>query len=578
MKKRALQKVLAIALVGAMAMSTLTGCGKKETTNTDKSSTEQESTKGDEDTTPSPEASDDTTTEAVAGKDGWEAFAEKVTIDIPVYDRGVEGVPAIGENYWEKWIQENFGDKYNVTVNFVPITRSDVLTSYSLLAAADELPTILMEYDYPKQAQWAADGYLATYDMDQFKQIAPTYYNRMMELEQDQYTEMDGELYFALAERPYYNTNYTFITMYREDWLKQVGYDKYPDTRAEEEEMLKKIVDAGIAEHPLGGQMAAGAGVDQNYGFRAYPQDELTWATYGDYAIPALGSDAQKAFLQRENENYNLGFTDPEYYITDAETAKANFINGKTIRYASYISADMDWVNSFYEQNPDGDLAVAVSTTTVDTEAGTVPYAFRANNPFGMMVGFSYQASEDELKAAMMYMEWMTQEENLFTMQWGIEGEHYTVGENGLPVAIGDYDGDKKQGFNNNKDYWCVTTEAKNAGTIEDMIAASSPQGVKEDFTQQIIDNYYAQLELAKLGYAVTDCNFSVVIDSSAEYQATLLSLYLEYRDRLTMSKPEDFDSTYDDLSQKYAKAGYQEILDERKAAYEAGNSTKLPK
>ena len=26
-----------------------------------------------------------------------------------------------------------------------------------------------------------------------------------------------------------------------------------------------------------------------------------------------------------------------------------------------------------------------------------------------------------------MYMEWMTQEENLFTMQWGIEGENYNV-------------------------------------------------------------------------------------------------------------------------------------------------------
>lgn len=572
MKKNVLQKALATALVGAMAMSTLTGCGDKEPASSNTTASTEQSK-----ATESSAASTDAAKEAVAGIDGWEAFAENVTIDIPVYDRGVEGVPAIGENYWETWVQENFGDKYNITVNYVPITRSDVLTSYSLLAASQDLPTILMEYDFPKQAQWAADGYLATYDIDQFAQIAPTYYNRMVENDQLMYTEMNGERYFVLAERPYYDTNYTYVEIYRKDWLKQVGYDDYPQTWAEEKEMLQKLIDEGICEHPLGGHMVTGAGVDQNYAFRSFPQDEKEWATVGDYNIPPLGSDANKEYVRRENEKYNLGFLDPEYYITDVETEKANFVSGKSVKYFGYISADMDFVKAFYDQNPDGELAVKQQATVVDTEGGTVP-AYRANNPFGMMIGFSSQASEDEIKAAMMYMEWMTQEDNLFTMQWGNEGEHYNLDEKGLPVSIGDYSGDKKQGFNNNKDYWCVTIEARNAGTIEDMIAAASPQGVPKDFTQELIDNYYAQVKVAEMGYAVSDCNFSVVIESAGEYQASLLSLYTEYRDQLTMCKPDEFDKLYDDLSKKYLDAGFQEIIDERAAAYEAGNSTKLPK
>ena len=44
------------------------------------------------------------------------------------------------------------------------------------------------------------------------------------------------------------------------------------------------------------------------------------------------------------------------------------------------------------------------------------------------------------------------------------------------------------------------------------------------------------------------------------------------------MCAPEEFDALYDELSQKYLDAGYQAVLDDRKAAYEAGNSTKLPK
>lgn len=579
MKKNTLQKTMALALTGAMAMTALTGCGGSENAASTTTDTKTEAAATE---TKTDAAATETKTEtaeaetAVAGIDGWEAFAENVTLKVPVYDRGAEGVPNVSDNYWTKWVQENFGDKYNITVEYVPITRSDVLTDYALLAAAEDLPTILMEYDYPKLAQWAADGYLTTYDIDAFAQVAPTYYNRMVELNQLGYTTMNGDCYFALAERPYYDTNYTWITMYREDWLKEVGYDEYPATWAEQKEMLLKIKEAGICDYPLGGSMVTGAGVDQNYAYRSFPLDEANWAAYGDYAIPALGDEANKKLLQRVNEQYNLGLIDPEYYVTDAETAKANFINGKAIQYSGYISANMDWVTAFYEQNPDADLAVMVTQNVSDPEGGTVP-AFRANNPFGMMIGFSSMASEDEIKAAWMYMEWMTQEDNLFTFQWGLEGEHYTVGDDGLPVAVADYSGDKKQGFNNSKDYWCVTVEARNAGTIEDVIAMSSPQGLPEDFTQAIIDNYYGQKEVAKAGYAVSDCNFAVVIDSVAEYQATLLELYTEYRDKLTMCAPEEFDAMYDELAAEYASAGYQEIVDERTAAYEAGNSTKLP-
>ncbi len=587
MNKKAFKRMTALALTGVMAMGTLTGCGgsgddaskpaDNTTTPADNSSASSTdnsasaSTEGAKTETP---AADDS---GAAGIEGWEAFAENVTLKIPVYDRGAEGVPNVSDNYWTKWIQENFGDKYNITVEFVPITRTDVLTSYSLLAAAEDLPTILMEYDYPKQAQWAADGYLTTYDIDEFAKVAPTYYQRMVDLDQLGYTEMNGDRYFVLAERPYYDTGYTFVTFYRKDWLDQIGYDAYPETWAEQKAMYQKLIDEGICEHPLGGHMVTGAGVDQNYAFRKFPLDEENWACYGDYAIPALGDAANKEFIRRENEKYQLGFLNPEYYVTDLETEKASFVSGQIFQFAGYISADVDFLTALYEQDPNAEVAVQFQAEIDDPDGGTVS-AYRADNPFGMMIGFSSQATEDEIKAAWMYMEWMTQEENLFTMQWGIEGENYNMGDDGLPVPVADYSGDCKQGFNNSKDYWCVTIEARNAGTIEEIIAASSPKNLPDDLTQQLIDNYYRKEKLAENGRAVSDCNFAVVLDSVGEYQASLIELYTEYRDQLTMCDPEEFDALYDELAQKYADAGFQEIVDERKEAYEAGQSTKLQK
>lgn len=573
MKKNTLQKVLAAALVGAMAMGTLTACGNNDTeASSAASGSAASSAAGSE------AVSGDSNAEVVPGIEGYVPFEQQVTLTIPVYDRGKEGVPAIGTgaNYWEGWLQENFGDKYNIKLEFEPIARGGVLEAYNLLAASEDLPTFLMEYDYPKQAQWVADGFLTTYDLDEFATIAPTYYQRMVDLDQIQYTTMNDETYFVLAERPYYNTNYTFMTWYRMDWLEQVGYDHIPATRAEYVDAMTKIQEAGICEHPAGGSMTTGtAGMDQNYAFRDYPTNEEEWAMYGDYAIPALGWEPNKKLLKEANENYQLGFTDPDFYTIDAATAEANFINGQAYQYSAYISADMPVLKSFYENNPDAKLAVGIQNNVADTEAGKVP-AFRSNNPFGMMIGFSSQATEDEIKAAMMYMEWCTQPENLLTFQWGIEGEHYTIGADGLPVSVADYSGDKTQGYNNNKDYWCVTIEARNAGTIEDMIKASSPKGLPQDFTDDIIKNYYEQVAAWEKGWVPTDCMFATDIPAVGEYQGTLLTLYAELRDKLVMCDPADFDALYEESAKKYAEAGYAEIAEQRLDALKNGLSSRM--
>lgn len=537
--RKNLQKVFALALTGAMVAGTMSAFAAEEAT----------------------------------GIDSWTAFEETVELSIPVYDRGAEGVPDVSNNYWTQWVQENFGDQYNINVTFVPITRSDVMTDYALLAAAEDLPTILMEYDYPKVAQWADDGYLTTIDLDEFAAVAPTYYQNMVDNNQLLYTDLGEDTYFALAERPYYNTTFRYITWVRMDWLREVGYESVPMTRDEWVDAMTKIKEAGICEYPAGGSMINGVGSDQNQGYRTYPMDEAEWAMYGDYNIPSLGWEPNYLLLKNANADYNAGLTNPEYYIIDSETGKANFVNGTAYSYSDYIGSNMATLTAFYEANPDAELAVVPAGAAY----GVNP-AWRAENPFGMIVGFSSQASEDEIKAAWMYMEWLSQEENLFTFQWGIEGENFNYDEEtGLPVAVSNYEGDYKQGYNSSKDYWCIVIEAKEAGTIEQIIESNLPQDLPQDFTEEVIQFYYDRVELAAQGYGPSDCQFSVVIGAQSEYQTVLGELYKEYRDKLTMCSVEEFDALYEQYAQEYLEAGYQDVIDERLEAYEAGNSTKLP-
>ena len=107
-------------------------------------------------------------------------------------------------------------------------------------------------------------------------------------------------------------------------------------------------------------------------------------------------------------------------------------------------------------------------------------------------------------------------------------------------------------------------------------IKADTPQDLPQNFTDDIIQYYYDRLAIADQ-YGLSDCQFSVVIAAQSEYQNTLGELYKEFRDALTMCKPEEFDAMYEDYAQQYADQGYQEVVDERLEAFQAGNSTKLP-
>ena len=592
MKKRYLQKVLAVAMTGAMALGVLAGCGSEPTSGSNESSSAQGSEEessaedaGSEESSAEDAGDGESSAEessgasGTAGIDGWEPFADRVTLKIPVYDRGDSGngCSDVVNNYWTKWVQDNFGEKYNIDVQYVGITRTAVMNDYAMLAAGQDLPTVCMEYDYDKLATWQADGYLQPYDVEQFKTIAPTYWQTMVDNGNDAYTKLAGEDYLMLGYRPYGNSTYTWVTWYRKDWMKEAGFEEYPKTNTELLELYAKLVENGH-EYPLSGSKVAGAGVDQNYPYRDYPQDELTWATTGDYQIPALPSEAQKRFLKWENTLYNEGYKNPEYYLREASEAEADFINGKAFTWSGYVSSTMTQLNSFYENFPDAELGVIVCPDTfVQDETWGSSNAYRPGTNFGMMIALSNNATEDEAKAAMMYLEWLAQEENLFTMTWGEEGVNFNYDENGNPVAVGDQSGlEQQQGHNNNVDYWCVVTAIKTLGSIEKDIAAINPQGLPQDFYDELLANYNGQVAIWNEGYANSDCLFAVSLDSVAEYGNTLYDLYAEYRDKLTMCAPEEFDALYEELSQNYLDQGYQEVIDERQAAFENGQTTKL--
>ncbi len=513
----------------------------------------------------------------------WEPFAKRVTITVPVYDRGKAGYPAVDDNYWTQWIQKEFGDKYNIDVQYVAIPRGDVMTKYALLIAGEETPTIMMEYDYPKVAQWASEGAMQVIDLEAFKAVAPNYYQAMVTNNQLGYTDINGETFFVLSERPYYNTTYTYATFVRLDWLEAVGMQN-PTNYAEFTAAIDAIIAAGLTDKaPIGLTVPADA-YSRNYSFRDFPVDEVEWAMHSTLGTSSLSWKPTERLLRRTNAEYAKGYYSTEFDLGTADMSgaqasdmQADFINGKLYKYGGYMSANVDWLKAFYENNPDAKLAI--ETTTVAVEEGVVPVAqMRSDNAFGMIVGFSSYATQDQLKAAWMLMDWMLNPDVLYVLENGVEGVTYVLGEDGLPIVDGDYRGTEMLNHNMNIDMTCLVHASKKLGTIEQSIAAISPKGLPQDFTQALIDNYYALKDIADAGQAYTDPVFAVALDAESEYTATLLSLWKEYYVKLVKADPADFDALYAQFAKEYLDAGYQEIIDARLEAYEAGNTTKLPK
>ena len=588
MKKKNLQKVLALVLASVMAVGSLTACGNSgdtgsnaDTSGTTGTTTDSSNSSGSStDTTSTDTSGSGTDTTAVAGIDGFVPFENTVTLNIPVYQRPTpNGAADAGSNYWTAWIQQEFGDKYNIEVNFKDwvIPRGEENAMYAQWASVQDLPTICFEYDYPDLTLYQSEGYLQEYDIDWFKQIAPTYWAAMEENGLDEFTKINGENVLLIGTRPYGQTNYQFVTFYRKDWVEAAGYDTYPTDPADLLDLYAKIDELGLCngDYLLGGTKIEGNGVDQNYAYRTYPQDKELWATTGDYDVPALPTEAQKAFLKWNNQLYNLGYIDKEYNTKTIDYQISDFVSGKCFTYACYSTNNIQALDQFYEANPDGKLGIVVNPGPVTYSDGSCS-GFRPNSIFGQYIGFSATATEDEMKAFAMYLEWMSQPDVLFTLQWGEEGVNFNYDENGTPKAIPveEQPADKVMSHNNNVDMWCLVTATASQGSVDKDIQAITPLGYpdSDQLFADIKANYEGQLACYEAGMASPDCSFTVSIAANDEYKTTLYTKYAELRDMIVMGSEEDFEANYEAACQEYLDAGYQAIIDEKKAAFDAGN------
>lgn len=564
MRKSNIKKGMAALLTATMAAGLMSGCGSDSGANSNsgdtssqENSTAQESGSSEQGGSIAQDGGSESTDGSYTDYSG--GFPEQVTIQIPVYGRAFEGWN-VTDNYYTQWVQSEFGDKYNINVEYVAIGRQTEVTDYMQLLASGNAPDIIMHYDMPQAVNYYGEEAMQKLDMDEIAYYAPDYYEKLHDTIA-KYGTLNGDTVFFFAEREaiYYN----YIYLIRQDWLDAVGADM-PTTRAELEDVARKWKDAGLGT--IGENLKVGSFTFEY----PYFNDSITteeYAQYLDLNVAPFTWKPTEDYLRTLNAEYNEGILDPEFYLkTDDASWKAAFVSGQVGILGFYINSSTDAISSLLANNPDAKVA-AMDPGAMGLSGNGYYYEYP---PYGMIMGINANTSAEERAAVWMFLNWMIQPENLFKWQNGVEGETYTLNEDGLAVLNSDYSGEAKLSQNNNKDYWCLVQEVAHYSDPE-LDFAYQLTSLAPDGYEYLIESTFEYAQKYEQFGVVTPI-FTKAVESTGKYSGDLNSLWQQASTACITCSVEDFDATYQEYCEEYLDAGYQAILDEKSGYFSEGS------
>ncbi len=489
------------------------------------------------------------------------AEGDWLTLRIECFDRAVTGLN-IEHNMQTEFAQKNFGDPNHIKLEFVPVGRWSETEILNTWLAGGTAPDICFTYDSGLAQQYVnmdglypLDDLLAQYGQDLVAFLGSNV------LEYGQKLQADGTKiqYMLPARRISVAKLGVFI---RGDWLEKLGM-KEPTNVDEWVEYLRAA-------------KAANLGGDQTvpYCLRLYPNAPL----FSNYVIIDSFLDfkqitkedwfslyhemmpgAKEAF-RLLNTLYNEGLVSENFAIDNGDIRDRDMNQG----YAGFYIEGTTQVWPTYSDEMKkaiGDGAYWIPINPFVNACGLALHENYAAN--GMNIFIPSWVSEETAAAAIKYLNWMAQTDNMFFVQQGIEGINFDhLDEDGLPVG-------KKTNDQLADEYkmsgdFCFISNGSNFGSEELNIKYQAMSMVGyEDVVAKSIELMTSN-SYAPVGYTVD-------IQAEADYGQMVLSKQAELLVNTMTCAPADFDKTFDACIQAILDVGGQEIINERRAAFQAG-------
>lgn len=320
-------------------------------------------------------------------------------------------------------------EKTGVHIDWMMNSSSDYVTNFNLMIASNQIPDMVYGV-----ANYYSDGLDASIDdgyfmdlTDKVAEYMPNYQAlRLANPEVEINTKTDsGRLACVYAvyteeQGPWYGMQM------RKDWLDELGME-VPTTFDEWEAALTGFKDQLGAYAPLSltfngfdamnGSMSAGYGV-----WATWQLDETGKVNWG----PSM--DGWREYLTKMNDWFEKGLIDPDFMAQDAFMVDmTSVITGKTGAWTSMYT-----MPSLYEaSSEDTDMYIIPVTSPVVNEGDELHIRYR-DVSYGATTSVSANCSNWEL--ALHWLDYLFTEEGGMLANYGVEGDTYTLGDDGTPV------------------------------------------------------------------------------------------------------------------------------------------------
>ena len=470
------------------------------------------------------------------------AFDNHITVEISMWE-----IDGFGNDAISDLIQEKFN------CEIVPILQewSDYREKFRLLASSDELPDSFA--GYPLSESWFADFVSQEMIRTIPQELIDQYPNVKATCEASQEWKLSQAIFGDIYYIPRMLSAKGDVTAdrdgfyYRADWAEKLGYTETPADM----ETLYDMLYAFAHEDPDGNGQDDTFGYVGNLGilytgFDAYPG---MWVKGEEGAIPGyLDKDAMISALSWLRKAYENGVIDPELSNDVSKWTQGTFGAYEHVLDAYWINRNV--MEEFGGANPDLDpLAVTKIITALSAQPGGTPTKGPNLDTSGTC--FAYDTTDEELERLLAIYDYLLSDEGNALRYWGIEGEDYSVNEDGSFTKLHDEALRTKYPsiFIQNWPSWdhdflmdvekgdpAISTEVK-----EMALAAREASNAAYDPETSKIDTL--------AGYISTEEKMEFMFD----YDAELVSI---------ITGTEDVEAMYDAFVAKAYDIGVQEVID----------------
>lgn len=317
-------------------------------------------------------------------------------------------------------------EKFNIDIKFSLNNNQSHFEKLNLLIASNELPDIVSPLPADRAKLIGPKGALVA--LDEYFDYLPNFVKYLEEDETNKISAMadDGHIY-ALPRFAPGKTDYKWTPIIRQDYLEELNIPT-PTTYKELFDALRKIK----AAHPdtVGVVNREKMTFLKAFGVGYNTFDTMFYNKENDKFEFGPMNSGFKEMITDFAQAWQDGILDKEFFTASEQQWQEKFLNGSGVFTLDWPKRAYSLKESYQKLNPND---TKFNTNLIDplVSEGYTQKRLNYSETLGLWTSWGISANTKHLGRILQMVDWAYSDEAQEEIQWGLEGKHYTVNEDG---------------------------------------------------------------------------------------------------------------------------------------------------